>query len=201
MAGWADRLVLALITAICIAVVCLGGLFLRRAFYGRCVPHFITSLLCFVVHLVTGAWGIGVISAMSFYSVKPILGFFFRQSVLQRDAILLIHFFPIQCCTALITGFVLFLRGGSIFRNRVGTWVWLFPALWFLLNIMAWESQGPTNSHWWYYFFLSSQPLAQRRQLITTLPLLTSVLYAVGLQIGRIAAIKWRVAHSSLWSA
>jgi len=143
-----------------------------------------------LLHQAISVVGIPVVSAICFYELKPILSAFTSHSLLDRDALLTLPFFPFQSLTALSTGITLALKSRTFGRSWTARIVWVLPFCGLLILVLAWKSsRSVVGESWWQHFFSSDSFYARKEQLVTTLPFFCSVAYAVGNYLG-VACLK-----------
>jgi hypothetical protein len=142
------------------------------------------SLLTALLHLVIATVGVAVFSAFCFYGLKPVLAPFVARNRLIHDAALTLSFFPFQSLVGILIGFVLAASHGKFGRSRVARWVWTVPAGFLLLLLLSWSPRSVLVETRWEHFFWSTMPDSKKEQLITTLPLLTSITYGLGSYLG-----------------
>jgi hypothetical protein len=123
-------------------------------------------------------------SAVCFYGLKPILVPFVDRGRLIHDAALTLPFFPFQSLVGIVIGFVFAAGGSRIGGSSIARWVWIVPAGFFLLLLSAWGSRSLLLETRWEHFFWSTSPDSKKEQLITTLPVLTSIAYGLGSFLG-----------------
>jgi hypothetical protein len=137
-----------------------------------------------VLHLLIATFGVAVSSAILFYILKPVLSPFVAPAILRQDAPLTLPFFPFQSLVGLATGYLMAVKRGEFGKSRAARLVWIVPAVWFLLLFSAWGSQSVLAESRLEHFFWGSIGSSKKDQFLTTLPLLTSVAYAVGNYLG-----------------
>jgi len=96
-----------------------------------------------------------------------------------------------QVFSAFLLGIVL---SGSVRNRKCGLWAWVPPTIWMLLGLALWKPIAGASLSVWQYFFTGSwwqlPPSPLRSQWVTaqfthTVPLLTSVAYALGALLRR----------------
>ena len=93
---------------------------------------------------------------------------------------LTLPFFPFQSLVGLLSGFLIFVVDGKFGRSREARSAWILPVGWFLLLFLAWSPHSVLTESRWQHFFLSILGDSKKEQFVTTLPLLTSIAYALG---------------------
>jgi hypothetical protein len=141
------------------------------------------ALATALLHLLVATLGVAVSSAVCFYALKPILVQFVARDRLIHDALLSLPFFPFQSLVGFVTGFA-FASRAEVGRKRVARWVWIAPASCLLILFIAWSPRSVFIESDWEHFFWTAQSDSKKEQLITTLPLLTSITYGLGSYLG-----------------
>jgi hypothetical protein len=131
----------------------------------------------FLFHLLIATLGVIFLSTLMFYATKPLLALLHVHQLIDHDVGLTIPFFPYQCIVGLCMGFWISKRFESA-RKCVVRWVWLVPGTWFMLLCAG------SSSPCWQHLVWSMAPWDKRIQLISTLPFLTSLCYALGNLLG-----------------
>ena len=131
-----------------------------------------------LLHSVISTVGAALSSNYIFYSVKPVLAVFVSQASLAHDTLLLLPLFPLQSTVAFAIGNFLAFKRGEFFTSRTAGYVWVIPTVWFLVFFLA------RGSNRWDFFVWSSDFPAKKFQLVFTLPIVTSVAYAMGNSAG-----------------
>jgi hypothetical protein len=92
-------------------------------------------------------------------------------------------YYPLPLVLALVAGYIRTLR----FKGNYGFWVWVLPALYLVVKMVWWKSPSILASSSWgatmRHFFVGETPYYPEQDV--TLPLYTSVTYAVGALLGR----------------
>jgi hypothetical protein len=133
-----------------------------------------------LLHVLVGTVGVAVSSAILFYVLKPILSPFISPASLGHDIPLTLPFFPFQSLVGFLSGFLVFVFDGKFGRSREARSAWIIPAGWFLLLFLAWTPHSVLTESRWEHFFWGSLGDSKKEQFVTTLPLLTSIAYALG---------------------
>jgi hypothetical protein len=133
-----------------------------------------------LLHVLVATVGVAVSSAVLFYVLKPILSLFMSPVSLAHDIPLTLPFFPFQSLVGLLSGFLVFLGGGNFGRRREARAAWIIPAGWFLLLFLAWSPHSVLTESRWEHFLWGSLGDSKKEQFVTTLPLVTSITYALG---------------------
>jgi hypothetical protein len=88
---------------------------------------------------------------------------------------------------------------GNRSNRNCGVWVWVAPAMWMLMALMIWQPVKGAGSSVWQYFFTGSwwqlRPSPFRSQWVAaqftyTVPLFTSVAYALGALLRRLGTAR-----------
>lgn len=141
---------------------------------GYALGHFLLAIL-----------GFPIATTYFFYVAKPMLGPFMSSESLAHNFPLTWPLFPLQASVCLLGGFLVARRRAAFWKHRVAEWVWVPPALWLMLNLLAYgQASGPEETHW-YHFFWNGTYAVRRMQIHTTLPAVTSIAYALGHLLGR----------------
>ncbi len=138
--------------------------------------HFVIGIL----HLCLAVFVINIGATLLYYSVKPLLLLIIRGSFVRSDAILAARFFPFQASLEFICSWYLVVRGGNFGSAFIARFVWIVPCVWWLLLFVGWHQQSVLAESRWQHFFWSRSPEAFRMQVVTTLPLITTLAYAFG---------------------
>jgi hypothetical protein len=133
-----------------------------------------------LLHVLLATVGVAVSSAILFYVLKPILSLFMSPVSLRHDVPLTLAFFPFQSLVGLLGGFIMFVGGGNFGRRREARAAWIIPAGWFLLLFLAWSPHSVLAESRWEHFLWGSLGDSKKEQFVTTLPLVTSITYALG---------------------
>jgi hypothetical protein len=144
-----------------------------------------------LLHLAIAVVAVPVITAASFFALRPLISFFVPQGALDPRSVLTLPLFPLQSISGFAIGFFVARRGGGLLQNKIAWWIWAIPALWFLVLFAAWPGER------WVHFVWSNSPRSKTEQFFTTLPLLTSITYALGSAIGVRTASKQRNSEAS----
>lgn len=136
-------------------------------------------------HLIIATAGVAISAAVLFFSLKPVLGLVVSKSSLALNSPLRLELFPLQSAFGLVAGYFGSLQQNAFSRDRSARWVWVIPGIWFMLLFAAWSQSSILRESRWERFFWSSVPESQTMQLVTTLPLFTSIAYALGSYVGR----------------
>lgn len=135
-------------------------------------------------HLTIATVGVPISTAIVFFSVKPILAFFVSPLTLAMNLPLRLGLFPLQTAFGLAVGYLVARRQNTFGRDKSAYWVWVIPGIWFLLFFLSWSQPSILAEGRLDRFFWSSSPESKTRQIVTTLPLLTSISYALGVLVG-----------------
>jgi hypothetical protein len=133
-----------------------------------------------LLHFVVATVGVSVGSAFVFYSLKPLLYIFMSSRTANSDTVLWCRLFPFQALVAFACSWYLARRGGRVGAASMVRLLWIVPCLWLLLLIVVWNHQSLLDESWWQHFFWSRSPEALRIQIVSTLPLITTLAYALG---------------------
>jgi hypothetical protein len=133
-----------------------------------------------LLHVFVATLEVAVSSVVLFYVLKPILYPFFSPTILDHDMPLTLPFFPFQSLVGLLSGFLIFVVDGKFGGSREARSAWILPVGWFLLLFLAWSPHSVLTESRWQHFFLSILGDSKKEQFVTTLPLLTSIAYALG---------------------
>lgn len=146
-------------------------------------------------HLVLSTAGVAVLSAMLFYAIKPFFSLFLSPSIVARDAILTLPFFPFQSMVGFVTGFVVATKTIGFGRNLGARLGWIIPTGWLLVLSISWTASSRSvlaHQNWFDHFFWSNATDSKRVQFITTLPFVASASYALGNLFGEKRRLKMR---------
>lgn len=155
------------------------------------VGYVIKSIVFALGHVLIATFGVAVSSAVLFFAIKPALSFFLSAASLSLNSPLRVTLFPIQATFGFVVGYLVTLKQNVFARSKTGAYAWVVPALWFILHFIAWAPPSVLRESRWDHFVGSDLPSAKGVQLVTTLPLITSLTYSLGSYIGRQTA-PWR---------
>lgn len=133
-----------------------------------------------LLHFVVATVGVSVGSALAFYSLKPLLLLFMSSRTANSDTVLWCRFFPFQASVAFACSWQLARRGGSVGTARMVRLFWIVPCVWLLFLIAVWRDQSFLGESRWQHFLWSRSTEALRIQIVSTLPLITTLAYALG---------------------
>jgi hypothetical protein len=149
-----------------------------------------------LLHLVIACVAVPLLAVACVFSFRSIVSVFISQRTLDPHTALTLPLFPLQSTTGFLTALSLARGGGRFGQNRAARFVWVIPVLWFLLFFLAWSPNSVLAEGRWNHFLWSSMRSSKNEQLVTTLPLLTSIAYALGSHLGGKLRAKQRDAHS-----
>lgn len=141
----------------------------------------------FLLNLLSSTIGMIFCSTLMFYAIKPVLTRLHLDVLVNHDFGLVLPLFPYQCMVAFCVGFWI-TRKFEFARTIAVRWVWVIPAIWFVLLCAG------SSSSCWQHFVWSMDPRDKRVQLLSTLPFLTSMCYA----LGNLLAIKTSRRHTDV---
>jgi hypothetical protein len=141
----------------------------------------------FLIHQVVSTTGVAMLSAMSWYSTLELLKLGQVHLTTQATALVLLGIpgFPFQGASGFILGFAL----ARQLRAKSVSYVWILPLLWFCFGALA---VAPSSK---LAYLIGGACKVSRGcfyQVLFTLPLVASVLYAVGAVVSR-----WSLQRSS----
>ena len=131
-------------------------------------------------HVAVATIGVAFSTASLFFLLKPILSPFVARKGLDLNLLLRLPFFPLQAVLGFIVGYVWALKQNAFAQDRSARYVWIIPTIWFLLFFLSWSPASILIESRWDHFFWSNLPESKKIQLVTTLPLLTSMAYSLG---------------------
>jgi hypothetical protein len=137
-----------------------------------------------LAHLVLATVAVPISSAILFFSLKPLLSVFMSSVALESDAPLTLPLFPLQAVLGLMTGLFLAVRAGEFGRDRTARYIWVVPAIWFLLFFASWQSRSVLVESRLEHFLWSTSLFSKRMQITTTMPSVTSLAYSLGSYMG-----------------
>lgn len=138
-------------------------------------------------HLALAIFGIPWFVTITFYAVKPFLSSFSATTYALRDVPLVLPFFPLQSCAALLAGLGFAIRNSEFGTHWSARAVWVVPTIWLLANMSGWSSLH-SNLGVWEAFFLGNNWGTKKMQLTTTLPCMSAVFYGLGNYLGLLIA-------------
>jgi hypothetical protein len=153
---------------------------LQDRFINDSSRRFLRMVLFYAGHLGISTLGVGMTSAMLFYSVKPIFAPWLSPFAFKHDLPLIFPLFPIQTTVAFVMGFLLARKQGGFSGHPSARWVWIVPALWLMFSIAAYRPDSVMMEPRFRHFFWTPSLDSRRNQLDTTFLFLTSVSYALG---------------------
>ncbi len=133
-----------------------------------------------LLHFVVATVGVNVGSALVFYSLTPLLHVFMSSGTVNSDTVLWCRFFPFQALVAFASSWHLARKGGRVGAANIVRLLWIVPSVWLLFLIVIWHQQSSLGESRWQHFLLSRSPEALRIQIVSTLPLITTLAYALG---------------------
>jgi hypothetical protein len=133
-----------------------------------------------LLHFAVATVGVSVGSALVFYSLKPLLYVFMSNRTVNSDTVLWCRFFPFQALVAFACSWHLARRGGRAGATSIVRLLWIVPCVWLLFLIVVWHHQSLLRESRWQHFFWSRSTEALRIQMVSTLPLITTLAYALG---------------------
>lgn len=151
--------------------------------------EFIKTFLVASLHVIAATIFVPFICTLTFYSIKPVLPLILSLTSITSDAPLLLPLFPMQMVTGLLFG--LWVSKICNTNNLVTAYfAWIVPLCWFLIICTAWSPGSVFAESRWTRFIWSNSLLDKKAQLVTTLPLVTSLTYATGAWLGS-NVVKW----------
>jgi hypothetical protein len=133
-----------------------------------------------LLHFVVATVAVSVGSAFVFSFLKPVLHVFMLGRSANSDAVLWCRFFPFQASVAFACSWHLARRGGGVGAARIVRLIWIVPSVWLLFLIAVWRDQSSLGESRWQHFLWSRSAQALRIQIVSTLPLITTLAYALG---------------------
>ena len=133
-----------------------------------------------LLHFVLATVVVSVVSALVFDSLRPLLYVFISSRAPSTDTVLWCRFFPFQALVAFACSWYLARRGGRVGAARIVRLLWIIPCVWLLFLIVAWHPQSSLSGNLWQHFFWSRSREALRIQIVSTLPFITTLAYALG---------------------
>ncbi len=131
-------------------------------------------------HLVIATAGVAISTALIFFSLKPVLALVISPLSLATNSPLRLNFFPLQSLVAFVIGYFGGSSRSSFRGDKSARYVWVVPLVWFALFFLCWSPRSVLIENRWDHFFWSNTEQSKSEQLVTTLPLLTSLAYAIG---------------------
>jgi hypothetical protein len=128
-----------------------------------------------VGQLLTATFLIPVTTTFFYFTVKPLLLPFLSAESLLHNYSLTAPFFPLQVTMAAVTGIAAVRTRNRFAQHQSAEWVWVLPALWLTFTMLGY---APSAESVWHHFFWSHHYATRRLQIFSTLPALTSVMYA-----------------------
>jgi len=135
-------------------------------------------------HLVVATAGVAISTAICFFLFKPIFSLFVSRTSSALNLALRFQLFPLQTAFGFVAGYASSLKQNAFAQDRSARYVWIIPTVWFMLFFLSWSPASILLESRWDHFFWSDLPESKRLQLVTTLPFLTSVAYALGSYAG-----------------
>jgi hypothetical protein len=128
----------------------------------------------FLIHFLIAFLGAGVLVAFGWHLVRSLLSPVLPPDALRREEVLVLPFFPLQNISAFLLGVTLTRMRSEFAKATVARWIWIIPLIWLLFVIVV--HQTPAG---WSMFSLPFQ-----LRIISVLPFMESVFYALGHRMG-----------------
>jgi hypothetical protein len=135
-------------------------------------------------HILVATVGVAVSCAFCYFLLKPVLFLFISRTSLALNLPLRLPLFPLQSAFGFAVGYIWASKPNAFGQDKSARYVWIIPTIWFVLVFITWPHASVLTGNRRDYFFWSNLPEAKTLQLVTTLPLLTSLAYALGSYIG-----------------
>jgi len=133
-----------------------------------------------LLQLLVATLAVPVATALLYYSFKPVLLIFTSDSFVRTDAILSLRLFPFQAMVAFGCAWRLARNDENLGADPVTRFVWIAPLIWWLFLIAVRQHQLVPGETRWQHFLWSRSADALRIQIISTMPLITALAYALG---------------------
>ncbi len=137
-----------------------------------------------ILHFVVAALAVPISTALLYYTFKPILLAFTSSNFVRADAILSAKLFPFQALVAFVGAWYLARKSGNIGTEPVARLIWIGPCVWWLFLIATWHHPSVLGETRWQHFLWSRSADAFKIQVVSTMPLITTVAYAFGSYYG-----------------
>jgi hypothetical protein len=144
------------------------------------LPIVIKRVAIALGHLAMATMGVAVTTVSAFFLLKPILLPFVSRTSLDLNLPLRLPLFPLQAVLGFVVGYVWASKQNAFGQDKSARYVWIIPTVWFMLFFISWPHASVLAESRWDHFLWSNAPDSKQLQLVTTLPFLSSITYALG---------------------